>query len=330
MYYVCETAVREAVTQDDVMEVIQAAFMSLAAGGARNFPVVREELGQADGIFGLKSGFCREQQTLGVKVGGLWPGNKARGLANHQSTIILFAPDTGLPTALVRGTYLTALRTAAASALSIRALARPDAETLGIVGAGGQSLYQVHAAIRERDFRSVYIYDVDQANANALCSALKGYGYDALLAEPEVLAAKADVIVTVTPSRDPIIRSTWVRPGTHLACMGADTRGKQEVETDLVVRATLFGDEPAQAVSIGECQHAYREGRIDLKDIVTLGRVLAGDHPGRINAEAITLFDSTGIALQDLAAAELAFHRAEELGLAVKLVAERTASRSAV
>ena len=126
-------------------------------------------------------------------------------------------------------------------------------------------------------------------------------------------------MITVTPSFSPILMSDWIEPGTHLACMGADTKGKQEVEAQLVARATKFGDEPQQAVTLGECQHAFAAGLIRPEDICTIGRVLRGDHPGRTSQDEITLFDSTGIGLQDLAAAELALRLAQESGLAVRL-----------
>ena len=220
------------------------------------------------------------------------------------------------------------MRTAAASALSIRALARNDAKAIGIVGAGGQGLFQARAALRERNFREIYVYDSFRANADALCAALQADGFDAQFAKPMELASHADVTITVTPSRKPILKSDWIRPGTHLACMGADTKGKQEVETNLTARAALFGDEPSQAITIGECQHAYNAGRINTEDIVTLGRVLSGDHPGRAGAEAITLFDGTGVALQDLAAAQVALRKTLEQGLAVRLEPEQDDVRS--
>lgn len=321
MLYVSEAAVQQAVGQADVTAAIGEVFVALAGGEALNFPVVRETLNYAEAIFGFKSGFDRSGPTLGVKAGGLWPGNRARGLANHQSTIVLFDPQTGAPHALVRGTYLTALRTAAASALSIRHLAREDARVLGIVGAGGQAEFQLRAALGERRFEAIYIYDQLAASAEQLKNALADTGLDIGIAAADKVAAESDVIITVTPSFAPIVESAWVRPGTHLACMGADTRGKQEVEADLLAKAALFGDEPAQAVALGECQHAFAAGLIDAGDIVTLGRVLSGAHPGRTDARQITVFDSTGMGLQDLAAARVALRLAQQRGLAVDMEA---------
>ena len=130
VFFVSETDVAAVVDQAKVNSAIEACFANLASGEARNFPVVREKLAYQNAIFGFKSGFDRTGPALGIKAGGLWPGNRSQGLPNHQSTIVLFDPDTGGPTALVCGTYLTALRTAAASALSVRYLARGEAGTL--------------------------------------------------------------------------------------------------------------------------------------------------------------------------------------------------------
>jgi ornithine cyclodeaminase/alanine dehydrogenase-like protein (mu-crystallin family) len=319
MFYISEQSVIDLVPQDKVTDVIAAAYAAMAAGAAANFPVVRERLGHADAIFGFKSGIDRTGPTLGVKAGGLWPGNRARGLANHQSTILLFDCDSGAPLALVRGTWLTALRTAAASAISIRHLARPDATVLGILGAGGQAEFQVRAALAQRAFSRLVIAGRSSARAEALAAALADTGLSIQIASAEDMARSSDVIITVTPSLRAVIAAAWVRPGTHLACMGADTVGKQEVDAALVARARLFVDEPVQAITLGECQHAHAAGLIDPAALIPIGAVINGTQAGRTSADEITLFDSTGVGLQDVAAAQLALTLAQAAGRAVDL-----------
>ena len=319
MFYVSERTVIDLVPQHAVSAAIEAAFAAMASGEAANFPVVREGLGYAGAIFGFKSGFDRTGPNLGVKAGGLWPGNRARGLPNHQSTILLFDCDTGAPVALVRGTWLTALRTAAASAISIRHFARPDAFGLGILGAGGQAEFQVRAALAERAFSRLTIAARSPARGEALAATLADTGLSIRVASVEDMARTSDVIITVTPSFKAVIEDAWVRPGTHLACMGADTRGKQEVDTALVARARLFVDEPAQAITLGECQHAHAAGLIDDAALIPIGAVINGTQPGRISPDDITLFDSTGVGLQDVAAARLALTLAHAAGRAVQL-----------
>jgi ornithine cyclodeaminase len=132
----------------------------------------------------------------------------------------------------------------------------------------------------------------------------------------ETLCAAADVIITITSAFEPLLQADWIRPGTHLACMGTDTKGKQEVDAALLARASVFTDEVAQSISIGEAQHAIAAGLIAPDAITPMGAVINGTHPGRTGADQITLFDGTGVGLQDLAAAAIALTRAVEAGLA--------------
>jgi alanine dehydrogenase len=317
MYYVSEQVITELVGQDAVTAAVADAFVALADCQAECWPIVREVLGHADAIFGFKSGFDRRLPAMGVKAGGLWPGNAARGVPNHQSTVVLFDEVSGAPKALIRATYLTALRTAAASALSIRHLARSDARVLGIIGAGGQSEHQIRAALKERSFDQILISDPRRPSAEQLREKLIATGHKARIDNPEELCRTSDVIITVTPSREPIVMSQWIRPGSHICAMGADTRGKQELEASLVARAELFGDVPQQAIFLGEAQHAFGQGLVQADDIITLGRVINKSHPGRSSTDAITIFDSTGMALQDIAASVVALEAATGSGQAI-------------
>jgi ornithine cyclodeaminase len=289
---------------DDAFVAIEQVFAAMGRGEAYNFPVVREAIGHADALYGFKGGFDRAGQTLGVKAGGYWPHNLERGLGgNHQSTVFLFDPETGKLTACVGGNYLTAARTAASSAVSIKHLARSDAKVLGMVGAGHQSAFQMRAAVRQRDFERVVGWNLHKDMLPRLAETAAELGLPFESVELDELGAQADVIITITSSFDPIVMREHVRPGTHLACMGTDTKGKQEVEAALVADASVFTDEVAQSISIGEAQHAYAEGRKPEAAITQIGAVINGSHPGRRSAEEITLFDGTGVGLQDLAVA---------------------------
>lgn len=319
MFYVSEEDVRQCVTQAAVTAAVADAFIAFASGEAQCWPTVRETLGHADAIFGFKSGIDRAGKAMGLKAGGLWPGNAARGVPNHQSTTLLFDIDSGAPSALVRSTALTALRTAAASALSIRCLARGDCETLGMIGAGGQGEAQLRAALAERPFRRLLVNDANAENAARLAELARSLGLAAATVDAQAAAREADVLITITPARSPVVLADWIRPGTHIAAMGADTVGKQELATDLVAHARLFGDVPEQAIHLGECQHAFRAGLIAASAITTLGDVLSGRDAGRRSADDVTIFDSTGMALQDLAAARVAIAAARRHGLGCDL-----------
>lgn len=319
MIIVPEAACPGLISMEAAFDAVESVFAAMARGEARNFPVVREAIGHADALYGFKSGFDRAGLVLGLKSGGYWPGNAARGLTNHQSTVFLFDPDTGRPFAMVGGNYLTAARTAAACAVSIRHLARPDARVLGIAGAGHQSTFQLRAAAAQRPFARVVGWNRDPSKLARLAATAAELGLPFESVDLDRLGAEADVIVTITSSFAPIVRAAQIRPGTHLACMGTDTRGKQEVEPALLTRATVFTDEVAQSVSIGEAQHAVAAGQLDAAAIVPLGAVVNGTHPGRTTPDEITLFDGTGVGLQDLAVAAAAVDLARAAGKAIEI-----------
>jgi alanine dehydrogenase len=303
MWIVPEAKIAGLMDRAACFAAIEGVFAAMARGDAYNFPVIREAIGHADALYGFKSGFDRAGLALGLKSGGYWPGNEAKGLTNHQSTVVLFDPDTGRVKALVGGNLLTALRTAAASAVSIKHLARPDAKVLGMVGAGHQSAFQMRAAVEQRAFEKVlgWNFHPDMLDRLAGVAAELGLPFEAV--SLDALGAQSDVIITITSSHKPILKSAQVKAGTHIACMGTDTKGKQEVDDLLVARATVFTDEVAQAISIGECQHAIASGLMAEAEITELGAVINGTHNGRTSADEVTLFDGTGVGLQDLAVA---------------------------
>jgi ornithine cyclodeaminase len=314
-----EEVCKDVVSRADAFEAVENVFAAMARGDAYNFPVIREAIGYADALYGFKSGFDRSGLVLGVKSGGYWPGNMAKGLPNHQSTVFLFDPDTGRPLAIVGGNYLTAVRTAASSAVSIKHLARNDAKVLGMVGAGHQAGFQLRAAAEQRQFERVVAWNPHPEMLPNLAKVADEIGLPFQAVEPEQLGAEADVIITITSAFEALLKREWIKPGTHLACMGTDTKGKQEIDPAIVAAASVFTDEIAQSISIGETQHAIGSGLIKESDITAIGAVINGDHPGRKSPDEITLFDGTGVGLQDLAAASVAVKRAEEMGKAQRI-----------
>ena len=303
------------ISRSDAFGAVEAVFAAMASGDAYNFPVVREAIGHADALYGFKGGFDRSGLSLGLKAGGYWPGNMDKGLTNHQSTVFLFDPDTGRLSALVGGNYLTALRTAASSSVSIAHLARKDAKVLGMVGAGHQSTFQLRAAVEQRSFEKVVAWNPHPDMLPRLGAVAEELGLEFEAVTQEELGAQADVIITITSAFEPLMMADWVKPGTHIACMGTDTKGKQEVDPALFTRATVFADEIAQSITIGEAQHAVGKGLIAEGDITPIGAVINGTHAGRSSDTEITLFDGTGVGLQDLAVASVAAKLAREQGL---------------
>jgi ornithine cyclodeaminase/alanine dehydrogenase-like protein (mu-crystallin family) len=310
MIVVTEDEARQVVCLADAIEAVEAVFRAMAVGAARNFPVVRERLPEAGGTFGVKSGVDLSGGVVGLKAGGYWAGNEGRGLKNHQSTTLLCEAETGRAFAVVVANYLTAIRTAAASAVASRALARKDAQTLAVFGTGAQALPQIEAQAAVRPFRRLLVCGRNRARAEEVAALATSFVRDVEVVLPEVAAREADVLVTVTPATDPIVADEWIRPGTHINAVGSDTKGKGELAPRLVARARIVVDEWEQARRIGECQHAFSAGLIDHSVIAgPIGAVLNGAVAGRTAAEDITLFDSTGVALQDIAVAKLAVDR---------------------
>ena len=319
MFVVPERDIANLMTREAAFDAVEKVFAAMAAKDAYNFPVIREAIGHEDALYGFKGGFDRAGLTLGLKAGGYWPNNlEKRGLINHQSTVFLFDPDTGMVKAMVGGNLLTALRTAAASSVSIKHLAPRDAKVMGMIGAGHQATFQLRAALEQRNFEKVIGWNY---HPEMLPNIKKVADEAGIAFEPVELdaMAEADVIISITSAFSPSLMDAHVSAGTHIACMGTDTKGKQEVEAALLARATVFTDEVAQSVSIGEAQHAIADSLINESDIVQIGAVINGAHPGRSSDEEITLFDGTGVGLQDLAVASSVVDLAIEQGIAIEV-----------
>ena len=315
MIIVPEAAIADLITPEASFEAVEKVFAAMASGAAYNFPVIREAIGHADALYGFKSGFDRAGLVLGLKSGGYWPGNAAKGLTNHQSTVFLFDADTGRAKAVVGGNLLTALRTAAASAVSIKHLARPDAKVLGMIGAGHQSAFQMRAALRAHPFEKVIGWNPHPEMLSRLAETAAEQGLPFEAVDLPRLGLEAEVIISITSSFAPLLLDEHVKGPTHIAAMGTDTKGKQELDPALVARAALFADEIAQSVSIGEFQHAFAQGLIAEEAITRIGAVVNGSHPGRGDAD-LTIFDGTGVGLQDLAVAKAVVNLAQQKGIA--------------
>ncbi|MGJ5618742.1 iminosuccinate reductase BhcD [Sulfitobacter sp. MF3-043] len=319
MIIVPEREIAALMTRDAAFDAVSGVFAAMASKDAYNFPVIREAIGHEDALYGFKGGFDKAGMALGVKAGGYWPHNlEKHGHINHQSTVFLFDPDTGMVKAMVGGNLLTALRTAAASSVSIKHLARKDARVMGMIGAGHQATFQLRAALEQGRFEKVigWNYHPDMLPNLEKVATEAGLPFEAVELDG---MGEADVIISITSAFAPSLMADHVSPGTHIACMGTDTKGKQEVEAALLARATVFTDEVAQSISIGEAQHAIAEGLIKQSDVHQIGAVINGTHKGRTSEDEITLFDGTGVGLQDLAVAAKVVELAVQQGVAIEV-----------
>jgi len=289
---------------DDVLAAVREAFVLHSREQGRIFPVIREALATG-GTFGIKAGDVPAENVLGFKAAGFWPGNRALGAEPHQATIMLLDPATGRPVCIIDGNAITTARTGAAGALGLQLLARPDSETLCVFGTGVQARVQLEYALRVlpqlRQIR--YVSSSRQPNA-AFEAVFAGRIAIECSVDADAAVAASDVVITATPARAPLFSASAVQPGTHINCVGADTRGKRELPAGLLERARLVVDDITQARQIGELQWAPELA------CVTLGDVLDAKQPWQRAATDITVLDLTGLALQDLTVARLIHQQA--------------------
>jgi len=309
MQWIDEDTVARHLSVAVAFDAAQAVFASLAADTASVYESVRNPTGHRGALFGNKSGFDRPSMTLGLKAGGYWPENGGHDLPCHQSVTVLFDPETGRPLAGVSGNRLTAMRTAAAAAVSVDRLARQDVRTLGVVGAGVQAPFHVRAACAVRGFERILIWNRSGSRADALAAEVADAAPEVRVADLDAVVAGADVLITLLSSFEPVVDPAALPAGAHVAAMGTDTQGKQELDVGFASRASLFTDNVTQSVTIGEFQHAVAAGLTAADAIVPLADVFAGTHPGRRSVDEITVYDGTGIGLQDLLAARAVLDR---------------------
>jgi ornithine cyclodeaminase/alanine dehydrogenase len=307
------------VDMGDAVSAVEDAFAAHGRGAAQMPPKVYIDLPEHAGDFRAMPAAL--EGAVGVKWVNSHPRNPARhGLPSVMGVYVLSDPATALPLAVLDATRLTALRTGAAAAVATRHLARSGAKTCAFIGCGVQAR-TLHAAIRSvRDDLDWLCADADHQAARALAAEIGG---DAVTLEA---AAGADIVNTATPVSEPIVRRAWLRPGAHVNAMGADAHGKQELDVEVLREGRVFVDDRPQASGSGEVNVPLSRGEIAAEDIAgTLGEVVTGAIPGRQSDEQITLFDSTGLAVQDVALARVIYERAlrEDRGLEVQLVPER-------
>ncbi len=311
---ISDETVRTIVTRQIAFDAVRSAYEAVATDRARAFDVVIGT-GLNDGeAFAIKSGIDRENEMVGFKCGTYWAGNYNEGLPAHGSTILLLDPKTGFPTALVNANYLNGYRTAAGNAIAVSSLARSDAAVLGVIGAGHQAEQEIRAVAEVRALSLIKISTRSEKRASWIADRLQDVDIDIRFTSAEEAVRGSDIVATVTPSESPLVRDDWIGEGTHISAMGADDRGKHELDTSILKRASLFADFPKQSIVIGEFQHGFEDGTINsVNDICALGLVTLGKSAGRISETQITVFDSSGIAIQDLTVAGAIFEAAQKM-----------------
>jgi len=276
----------------------------------------------------IKSGHLEGAGIYGLKVVGYSSDNpKLRGIPALAGLVIVTSVETGRPLGLVDGMTITNIRTGAAGAVGAKALARPNSEKVLLVGTGAQGRAQIEGLLHVMPaVRMIRVFGRTPSNVEAYVAEMSAkYPHVSFSAvssqELKDAALNSDIIVTCTPSHKALIKEDYVRPGTHINAIGADFPGKQELEEGILSKALVVGDSREQVVRQGECQTACRKGILRPEDILEIGDVLEGKVQGRTSDEQITVFDSTGMALQDIITAQMALERAEkkDIGMLVQM-----------
>lgn len=299
-------AIRAAVPIDDMLDAVEAAYRDVAAGRDRS--PIRSRVALDEGDLLLMPGVREGGAGSSVKLVTVMPGNAGRGPPTVQAVVAWFDAKTGRPVALIDGATLTAMRTGAASGVATRLLARPDARTLAMIGAGGQAEWQVRAILAARPIERVLVHartpDAREAFASRMAETVGIEVRAAATAEEAV--READVVACATTSSTPVFEATWLRPGTHVNGVGAFTLGMVELPPALFGIASLVAVDSLSAAmeEAGDLVAAFEQGSAAEQDLVEIGSVGRDWADGR-DPNAITVFKSVGLAIQDVAAAEL-------------------------
>lgn len=302
-------------TLEDCIGAVQEAFRQHGAGKAAPPKVLGMHSG--DGGFHIKAAMLElSSRYFAAKLNGNFPHNRQRfALPNIQGLILLSEAMNGSPLAVMDSIEITILRTGAATAVAARHLARPDSRTITICGCGTQGRIQLRALRTALPLEQVYAFDVNHDQAHSFARELSQEAGIAVEVVQDIASAvrKSDVCVTCTPAKKHFLEKDYVAPGSFIAAVGADNEEKQEIDPQLMASSKVVADIVEQCAEIGDLHHAISAGLMRASNVhAELGELVAGRKPGRTSAEEITIFDSTGTALQDVAAAAMVYERATQ------------------
>lgn len=308
-----EAAIRGLIGPREALAACRDAFRALAKGAVVQPPPMGFDLTDRHGEAHVKGAYLRGAPFFSIKVATGFYGNPARGLPVGNGVVWVFDAETGFPAAILQDNgYLTELRTGAAGAVAADALARRDVRRVAIVGAGVQARYQLEALLLVRTPMEVAVASRNAARAAAYAAemtAKQGVPVRAAASVRDVVDG-ADIVITATPSRAPVVMDAWIAPGAHVTAIGSDLPEKQELEPALLARAVVVADSRAQALTQGEAHHAVAAGLIAPDSVRELGDVLEGRAPGRAQDDEVTVADLTGVGALDATVANVVMQRA--------------------
>jgi len=301
-------AVKALLKMSDVIKAVEEAFRMCGEGKGKMPAKVYLSLERGD----FRAMPAALPGCAGLKWVNVHPQNPSRGLPSVMAVLIYNDPETGYPLAIMDATEITAYRTGAAAAIASKYLARRSPHTLGVIGAGYQAYTQILAHAELFNPISISAFDISRAAVDRLGQSLPHFSIRSCSIQE---AVASDIVCTLTPSRSPVVKREWVRPGTHINAVGADAPGKEELDPSILKDAIVVIDDLTQASHSGEINVPIEKGLYSTSEVHgTLAEVIAGKKKGRTDSKAITVFDSTGIAVEDLAVAKLLFEKAQQAG----------------
>ena len=313
--------VRKLLPMDTALPVVESAFAAHGREETRMPAKIYLDLPEFSGDFRAMPAYIPSLRAAGVKWVSSHTANPDKGLPAVIAVLVLSDPETAEPLAVMDATHLTLMRTGAAGGVAAKYLARADSRTLALIGAGVQSHAQLEAIRLVRPIETVRISDPSRTAVKTFHDHFDASGLEIVDCDTtEEALDGADIVVTTTPSRKPLVERAWIRPGTHINAIGADAPGKQELAVAVLAAAQVFIDDAEQAFHSGEMNVPLAAGSLQPESVAgTLGAVVAGLHAGRSGDDSITVFDSTGLAVQDMAVARAVYDRALEDGVGQKL-----------
>ena len=308
--------VSDILSMEACIDLMSEAFKTLASG--QSIQPLRSAMWLPDksGLLGLMPAYDSDTKVMGVKVVSVFPGNHSKGLSSHQGAVLLFDNETGQMYAIIDGDRSTAIRTAAASAVATRLLAREDAKELAILGSGEQATRHLEAMLLVRNIKKVKVWSRNHEHALRFLE-LESSSYEVIIEAMEDVheaVARADIICTTTAAKEPVLRSEWIADGVHINAIGACTAGARELDSELVARSKLFTDRKESLFNeSGDFLFPMKEGLFGEEHLLgEIGEFLAGSKPARETEKDITLFKSLGLAVEDLAACHYIYRKATE------------------
>lgn len=323
MLVISEKQVRDLLDLDELIAALEQAHVQFSAGRVVMPVRLVVPLPEVQGRITSMPAFMSEGKALGIKIISWFRDNPGRGLPPILATISMYSAETGRLQVLMDGACITATRTACASAMATRALARPETPVLGVLGAGTQARTHIRALSRVRSIERVLIWSPTRTSAIYVKEELEDeMGFPIQPQESaEAVVREADVLTTVTDAAEPILKAEWLKPGVHINAVGSHRPEARELDGATVKRSTVVVDSlDAINTECGDILLAIQDGAITSDHVRgEIGEVLSGARPGRTSDDEITLYKSVGIAAQDVAAASLVYRRALEQGVGVEV-----------